>query len=392
MAADRMSWKKINRLLTHFRRLDGRYAEFRRPIKNWDDFRRMPVTTRAELADFVHKHGLQDACHVTATSGTTETRLLVGRQRQCFEAHIRRLASVYKSIGIEKGELCLNLCSYSLNSGGFLMETAYRAAGAGVVALGPLDSKEKTSEAAWLVRKLRPTLVNSYTNQLYQLFAELGRGHSIRRCVVNGEPLFPDFKARIEKMSGVRIYDHFGAMEVSGFAIAQKPGDKFMRVFDEDLLLEVVGDDGSAALTGRGALLVTDTENTCMPFIRYRLGDRVELVRRRGSLWIKVLGRLADSILFGGAVYSCQEIVRTVEEVVGHPEFFLLVEKDPLTYRDRVVLNIAPRDAARRPAIAAALKNNKALSGLAVIRPFKGDIPKTSTGKFRHILDNRGKG
>ena len=45
-------------------------------------------------------------------------------------------------------------------------------------------------------------MINAYTNQLFDLFALLGRKHSIRRCLVNGEPLWPEYRKRIEKMGG----------------------------------------------------------------------------------------------------------------------------------------------------------------------------------------------
>ena len=38
--------------------------------------------------------------------------------------------------GVKEGVLCLNLCAYELNSGGRMMEAAFKAAGAGVIPLG----------------------------------------------------------------------------------------------------------------------------------------------------------------------------------------------------------------------------------------------------------------
>ena len=64
-----------------------------------------------------------------------------------------------------------------------------------------------------------------------------------------------------------------------------EPDDEYMKVVADGLLLEVLEDSGKASATGTGDLLVTDLDNTCMPFIRYRLGDRVELdTPRRGVM------------------------------------------------------------------------------------------------------------
>lgn len=387
---DKATLKKINRLLAHFAGRSARYAGVRLPLKSLADLSLLPVSCREDLVAFAKKAPLQDVFHVTATSGTTRTRLVIARSAQAHATHIRRLGKIYRSAGITPRDLCLNICSYSLNSGGTLMEQGYRAAGAGVIPLGELNTAEKVAEAVDIIKALRPTVVNSYTNQLFPLFAALGKKHSIRRCVVNGEPLFPSFKAQIERMSGARIHDHYGAMEVSGFAVAQKPDDEYMRVFDDGLYLEVLSDNGTTAPYGRGALLVTDTENTCMPFIRYRLGDIVELVWRGGCAWIKVLGRGGDSLLISGVVCAAGDVTRVFQEAVGHPEFFLLIEKDPVTYKDRIVLNVAAGRGACA-GIPARLRQSSDLAGLTQVREHVGEVPRTSNGKFRHIIDMRPK-
>lgn len=389
--ADKVILKKLSRLVTHFRGLDLRYSLVKLPLASFRHISEIPVTSREDLERFSKTVGLRDVVNVTATSGTTETRLLIGHSRESYSTHVHRLVTLYRSIGISSKDLCLNLCSYGLNSGGRIMETAYKAAGAGVIPLGVLDNEEKIAEAATLVRALKPTVVNSYTNQLFQLFSLLGRNHSVRRCVVNGEPLFLSFKKQIEKMAGVSIFDHYGAMEFSGFAIAQKSDDAYLRVFDEGLWFEILGDDGRISPTGRGALLVTDLENMCMPFIRYRLGDRVELVRRRGALWIKVLGRLSDTLLIDGEVCSCLELIRDFQEAIGHPHFFIFLEKDMSTYRDRLVVNVPPQDAKRSAEILRGLACQGEPVRLVTVRSYRGEMPRTSTGKLRHIIDARKK-
>lgn len=389
-SADKLVLKKINRLLSHFAGKSARYAGVRLPLKNLSDLSQLPVSRREDLVAFVQRTSIKNIFHVTATSGTTRTRLLIARSEQAHATHIRRLGKIYTSAGITPHDLCLNICSYSLNSGGTLMEQGYRAAGAGVIPLGEISTAAKVAEAVTLVQTLRPTVVNSYTNQLFPLFAALGKKHSIRRCIVNGEPLFPSFKAQIERMSGARIHDHYGAMEISGFAIAQKPDDEYMRVFDDGLFLEVLRDDGVAAACGRGALLVTDMENTCMPFIRYRLGDTVELIRRGGSAWIKVLGRVEDSLLISGVVHAAADITRVFQEAVGHPEFFLVIEKDPVTYKDMIVLNVGAARGAHA-GISARLRQSSDLAGSTQVREHAGEVPRASNGKFRHIIDTRTK-
>ncbi|MEI8012768.1 MAG: hypothetical protein WCI27_09890 [Candidatus Omnitrophota bacterium] len=388
---DKLVLKKLNGLLRKFCRQDERYKTFSLPLKSMKDIQYIPVSHRDDLAAFAGRHSLKGAFNVTATSGSSASRLLIAHSRKSHAVHVRRLVAVYKSIGIMSKDLCLNLCSYSLNSGGRLMEASFKSLGVGVIPLGELRGAEKVAEAVAITRQLHPTVINSYTNQLFPLFSALGKDHQVRVCIVNGEPLYPSFKAQIEAMAGVRIYNHYGAMEFSGFAIARKPDDEYMRVFDDGLYLEVRDDDGRVRETGRGALLVTDLDNDVMPFIRYELGDRVELVRRKDGLYLKVLGRLTDSILLNGEVYSCQDVVGLFQAALGHPDFFLLVEKDAVTYQDKMVLNVLSQDAGAWQKVQMFLKNQSALEGLTRLAVYRGEMPKTSTGKFRHLVDARAK-
>ncbi|MBF0485621.1 MAG: hypothetical protein HQL16_03800 [Candidatus Omnitrophica bacterium] len=378
-------FEKVSRLLSHFRRFDKRYQGIKLPLKTWQDFRAVSIVSKEDLRGY----SVCKPFNITATSGSTATRLLIAHSRGCYQAHIHRLVTLYQSVGISQDDLCLNLCSYSLNSGGRMMEAAYKAAGAGVIPLGVLDSGAKTREAVDFVRELRPTVVNSYTNQLFDFFSLLGRRHSIRMAIVNGEPLTKPFKARIEAMSGVKVYNHYGAMEFSGFAVAQKHTDEYMKVFDNGLFIEVLRDDGTVSSTGEGAVLITDLGNTSMPFIRYKLGDKVEVRARRDGMYVKVLGRLADSVLIDGEVYSISEIAAQGQKGLKHPHFFFVINKDQGTYADKVILNLPGSDMPRFNEIKSLFKKSFSFGNSLDIRSYQGEFPKTTTGKFRHVIDSR---
>ncbi len=380
--------KKISQLLQVFSKRDHRY---RMRLRSWEDFKCIPVSGRDDLKTFTEAGLVRDAFNVTATSGSTSSRMIIAHSRKAHESHLRRLVKIYRHVGVKEGVLCLNLCAYELNSGGRLMETAFKAAGSGVIPLGPISTPEKVLEAARLIEQLKPVMINAYTNQLFDLFALLGRKHSIRRCLVNGEPLWPDYRKRIEQMGGVRIHDHYGAMEVSGLGVALRPDDEYMKVVADGLLLEVLEDSGKASETGTGDLLVTDLDNTCMPFIRYRLGDRVELIRRAGVLLIKVLGRTQDSILLNGVVVMKQELIRTVNDFLGHPSFFFVVDKHPLQYYDRLIINMAGGTVKHLQTLAGVVVKAVGVDNCIDVRTHEGTIPRTLNGKIKYFIDARTK-
>lgn len=378
--------KKAAELFHNFSQRDRRY---RKVLRSWEDFRRMPISGREDIKAFVQGGLLQDAFNITATSGSTSSRLLIAHSREAYAAHLWRLVRLYRHVGVKAGALCLNLCSYELNSGGRLMEAAFKAAGAGVIALGPISTPDKVQEAARLIEILKPDMINAYTNQLFDLFAVLGRKHSIRRCLVNGEPLWPKYRQRIEQMGHVHIHDHYGAMEVSGLAVALRPDDEYMKIVANGLLLEVLEDSGKSSETGIGDLLVTDLDNTCMPFIRYRLGDKVELVRRRGALSIKVLGRTQDSLLLNGVVVLKQELIRTVNDFLGHPRFFFVVDKHRFKYYDKIIINVEGSTGKQLQALPGCVVKNLGIDHCIDVRTYAGQIPRTMNGKIKYFIDAR---
>lgn len=378
--------KKVFQLLQVFSKRDPRR---RLRLRSWEDFKSIPISGRKDVKAFVKAGLVQDVFNVTATSGSTSSRMMVAHSRKAYESHLRRLIKLYRHIGVKEGMLCLNLCAYELNSGGRLMEAAFKAAGCGVIPLGPTSSPEKILEAAQLIETLKPGMINAYTNQLFDIFALLGRKHSIRRCLVNGEPLWPAYRKRIEHMGGVHIHDHYGAMEISGLAVALESDDEYMRVVADGLLLEVMQDSGKASETGIGTLLVTDMDNVSMPFIRYRLGDQVELARRQGALWIKVLGRTDDSLLVNGVVILKQELIRSVNNFLGHPRFFFVIDKHPLQYYDKLVINVADGNPKQFPSLARAVAGAAGLDRCVEARTHRGTIPRTINGKIKYFIDAR---
>jgi len=381
-----LALKKVSQLLQVFSKRDHRLS-----LRSWEDFKRIPLSGREDIKRFVKAGLVRDAFNVTASSGSTSSRLIIAHSRKAYEAHLRRLVKIYRQLGVKTGELCLNLCAYELNSGGRMMETAFKAAGAGVIPLGPISSPEKVLEAASLIAALKPTMINAYTNQLFDLFALLGRKHSVRRCLVNGEPLWPEYRKRIEQMGGIYIHDHYGAMEVSGLGVAIKPDDEYMKIVADGLLLEVLEDSGKASEGGVGDLLVTDLNNTSMPFIRYRLGDRVELIRRQGALLIKVLGRTQESLLLNGVVVIKEELIRTVNDFLGHPSFFFVVDKHPLQYYDKLIINVTGSPRKRLEALTTIVVKKLGVDNCIDVRLHEGMIPRTVNGKIKYFIDARKK-
>ena len=105
-------------------------------------------------------------------------------------------------------------------------------------------------------------------------FAER-RGMTIPMRVIftSGEPLYPDARAKIEKVFQARVFDSYGMTELCGLIQQCESGE--MHLAPEYGYLEILNDDGNpVAINEEGYFVWTGFLNGVMPLIRYRVGDR----------------------------------------------------------------------------------------------------------------------
>lgn len=151
------------------------------------------------------------------------------------------------------------------------------------------------------LKALRPKYVTGYPTSLLALADCLEPGE-LRVPVLfsTGEMLYPHQRARLENLLGARVFDYNGSNEVEGIAFECEQGRR--HVTDEQVVVEVVDDEGNPVWEETGRILVTDLRNDGMPFIRYELGDRGAISREvcpcgRNLLVLKGLeGRTQDAI------------------------------------------------------------------------------------------------
>lgn len=132
----------------------------------------------------------------------------------------------------------------------------------------------------WIIKE-RPAYILSYPTNLYALALrcqELGlRMPWLKSLITFSEALSPGQRSVIQDIFGVLVEDMYSAAEVSMIAVQcpDEPGN--YHVQSENVLMEVVRDDGSPCDIGEtGRILVTDLHNFAMPFIRYEIGDLAE--------------------------------------------------------------------------------------------------------------------
>lgn len=205
-------------------------------------------------------------------------------------------------------------------------------------------SDEDILEIYRMLKRTNPVLIKSYPGILYNM-AGVFNAHKLsyqpRAMHTGGEKLHPHQRQEIETTFKTRVFDFYGARDMPNMA---QNCDHFsgLHVFMENIILEVVDDDGLPIKEGEGDLVITSLHNKVMPFIRYRIGDRARISARKTctcgrnlQLIDEILGRSFDIIQFpngnrvGGSFWTL-----LTRSVGGIKDFQVIQEK-----ADEIILN-----------------------------------------------------
>jgi len=126
-----------------------------------------------------------------------------------------------------------------------------------------------------------------------------------RALMSSAQTLTAASRELIEGAFGCKVFDTYSSREFSGIASECEAHDGH-HVVAEGYIVEILR-DGRPALPGEiGEVVVTDLNNTCMPFLRYRIGDLAEAMDPtaactcgRGSARIGAIQGRVQSIIQG---------------------------------------------------------------------------------------------
>jgi phenylacetate-CoA ligase len=126
------------------------------------------------------------------------------------------------------------------------------------------------------IEKVRPTLLDGYAES-FNLFASRLRDHgrlavTPKGIISSAQSLNPESRDSIEAGFGCRVFDKYGSREFSGIAY-ECDAHAGHHVVGEGYLVEVLKGGKPCAPGEVGEVVITDLNNYCLPFIRYRIGD-----------------------------------------------------------------------------------------------------------------------
>jgi phenylacetate-CoA ligase len=298
-------------------------------VRGWDDFERLPLTTKSELlADQAARppfgtnltYPLDRYVRLHQTSGSSGDQPLRWLDTAESWAWWLRVWSdhVYPAAGVTAADRVF----FSFSFGPFI---GFWTAFGGAERLGALAISGAAMTTEQRLRNLfavgATVLLSTPTYALRM--AEVARDlatSDVRVTVHAGEPgaSIPATRTAIEAAWGATCFDHTGMTELgpTGHSCSQRDG---IHAIESEFIFEVIGPDGQPA--AEGELVATNLGRWGMPLIRYRTGDRVSVSREPcscGSPFLKLVGGIRGRVDDMFTVRGVNLYPSQVEDIVRH--------------------------------------------------------------------------
>lgn len=322
-------------------------------VGGWEDFERLPLTSKGELVADQEAHPpfgtnltypLDRYVRVHQTSGSSGARPLRWLDDAESWSWWRRIWAdhVYRSAGVGPADRVFLAFSFGPFIGFWSAFGGAEELGALAISGGAMTTEQRIRtiiEVGATVLCCTPTYALRMAEVAREIGVDLSRSR-LRVAVHAGEPgaSIPSTRAAIEAGLGGRCFDHTGMTELgpTGVSCPQRDG---VHLIESEFIFEDI----------EGELVATNLGRWGSPLIRYRTGDRVELSREPcscGCPFVKVAGglrgRLDDMFTVRGVnLYPSQveDIVRRHAQVV---EF--VIEHRRVRQMDEVTLLIEAAD------------------------------------------------
>jgi phenylacetate-CoA ligase len=324
-------------------------------IEGWDDFERLPLTTKKELLDDQAAHApfgtnltypLERYVRLHQTSGSSGDQPLRWLDTEESWAWWLRIWSdhVYRAAGVTSGDRVFLAFSFGPFIGFWSAFGGAERLGALVISGGAMTTEQRIRNLRDLgatVLLSTPTYALRLADAARELHLDLASS-DIRLTIHAGEPgaSIPSTRAEIEAAYMASSFDHTGMTELgpTGHSCSQRDG---VHLVESEFIFEVVDEQDRPA--EEGELIATNLGRWGTPLFRYRTGDRVEVSRAEcscGSPFMKVLGgirgRVDDMFTVRGVNLYPSQVEDIVRRHAGVTEF--VIEHRRVKHMDEVTV------------------------------------------------------
>jgi phenylacetate-CoA ligase len=285
--------EKLRRLLHHgYRNVPYYRAKMQamnlRPedIRGQEDLHKLPLLTKADIRSHLHfdimseNHDKADVLKVT-TSGSTGEPFVCYADRAQLEFRWAATLRAQEWTGYRFGDPSVRLWhqAIGLTKWQAIRERAdARLSNRTLIPVFELSDKN-LRDVMQRIAEAEPVLMDGYAEALDLLANYLAATGTLSvrpRAIMSSAQTLPlPSRKLIQEAFGCKVFDKYGSREFSGIAYECEAHAGY-HVVAEGYLVEILR-DGQPAKPGEiGEVVITDLNNYCMPFIRYRIGDLAE--------------------------------------------------------------------------------------------------------------------
>ena len=326
-------------------------------VRGWDDFERLPFTTKDELLADQASHApfgtnvtypIERYVRLHQTSGSSGDQPLRWLDtEESWQWWLRIWADhVYPAAGVTAADRIFFGFSFGPFIGFWSAFGGAERLGAMVIAGGAMTTEQRVRnlrDVGATVLLATPTYALRMAERAQELHLDLASS-DIRVTIHAGEPgaSIPTTRAAIEAAFLAEAFDHTGMTELgpTGHSCSQRDG---IHLVETEFIFEVIDSQGRPALEGE--LVATNLGRWGMPLVRYRTGDRVRISHERcscGNPFAKlvggILGRVDDMFTVRGVNLYPSQVEDIVRRHAGTAEFVL--ERRSVAHMDEVTLAV----------------------------------------------------
>lgn len=252
-------------------------------IKNYNDFAKVPFTTKNDLRDNYPYNlvavALDECVELHASSGTTGKPIVVCYTRHDLEVWSELMARCLAMAGLTKRDVFQNPIPYGTFTGAFGFHYGAQKIGALVVPTGKGDSERQIQ----LMKDFGTTFISgvvSYAIRLGNVAMSMGidpgSDLNVRNGMFGAEYFSAEMKKKLAQMWNMDVHDVYGLTEMCGPGVsADCDAHDGLHLWEDHFLAEIVDPDTGERVEpeDEGELVITTLTKEGMPLLRYRTRD-----------------------------------------------------------------------------------------------------------------------
>ncbi len=378
-------------------------------IKSIYDIKQLPFTTKEDLRN-QYPYGMRavpetDFVRIHASSGTTGKPTVVAYTRKDLDIFDEVVARSLVCAGARPGMKLHNAYGYGLFTGGLGMHGGATKLGMAVIPV----SGGMTDRQIMILQDFNPEVIcctPSYAQTLAEECNKRGidtNALAVKYAILGAEPWTEVIRNQVEAGLHVNATNIYGLSEIIGPGVSQEDFEEKgsgSYIWEDHFYPEIVDKDSGEPLDHgeEGVLVLTTLTKEAMPLTRYWTNDICSINydpdgKRSHIKMSPIKGRADDMLIIRGVnVFPTQ-----IEAVLGEldfvtPNYQIIVTRSAAMDEVELKVEIKPgadkHDVNLLNSVKHKIKENIGIS-VAVVLCDQGEIPRSTGGKLKRVVDKR---